>query len=267
MFYALSKLLGFLLLPSSLIVLMIASGLLLQGSEGWRRIGLRLSASGLALLVVAGLSPVANWSVLPLEERFAPAPGAKPPRDIAGIIILGGFEDGRLSAARGGLALNEAGERITEAVRIAHATPGARVVFTGGVAGMLTSSAPAGEAVRRFLLDLGIAPERILIEGASRTTWENAVLTRDLVKPRPGERWLLVTSAFHMPRSVGTFRKAGFDVTPWPVDFRTVGIEDGTRLHERLSDGLRRLDEASKEWIGLLAYWASGRSSALWPGP
>ena len=83
----------------------------------------------------------------------------------------------------------------------------------------------------------------------------------------PGKRWLLITSAYHMPRAMGAFRQAGFDVEPWPVDYRTRGTADLTRPFDKVSEGLRRVDVATREWVGLLAYWVTGRSDALFPGP
>ena len=106
-----------------------------------------------------------------------------------------------------------------------------------------------------------------MLEISSRTTDENARFTRKLVSPKPGERWLLVTSAHHMPRSVGVFRKAGFDVEPYPVDWRTRGWIDASMPFDRLSGGLACADAAVHEWVGLVAYWLAGRSDALFPGP
>jgi uncharacterized SAM-binding protein YcdF (DUF218 family) len=119
----------------------------------------------------------------------------------------------------------------------------------------------------RLLKELGVAPERILIEQQSRNTVENAVLSKQIAQPKPGERWLLVTSAYHMPRSVGVFRQAGFPVEPYPVDWRTRGFADALRPFSTIGDGLRRTDTAVREWIGLAAYWLTGRTSAFFPGP
>src|SRR5262249_32669385 len=95
----------------------------------------------------------------------------------------------------------------------------------------------------------------------------NAAFTRDLVSPKPDELWLLVTSAYHMPRAVGVFRHAGFKVEPYPVDYRTHSQKDLTRLFETVGDGIKRTDLAVKEWVGLLAYRLSGRTDELFPGP
>ena len=105
-----------------------------------------------------------------------------------------------------------------------------------------------------------------MLETRSRNTEENAVFTKELVQPKPGERWLLVTSAQHMPRAIGCFRRAGFPVEAYPVDWHT---RRALRLApmETLSGGLGRLDNAVHEWIGLVSYWLTGRTSELLPGP
>jgi uncharacterized SAM-binding protein YcdF (DUF218 family) len=106
-----------------------------------------------------------------------------------------------------------------------------------------------------------------VLEHQSRTTWENATYLHALLQPRPGERYILVTSAFHMARSVGTFRQVGFDVVPYQVDYRTKGAVALVSPFWEGPAGLARFDTAAKEWIGLLAYWLSGRSDSLWPAP
>lgn len=266
MFYALSKIAYFLVQPSSMAVLLVAAGLLLQRRRR-EKAGTRLAISGLVLLVVLGLSPLGNALVLPLEQRFAEAREPVAEDRVSGIVILGGFEDGWVSAGRGGLGLNEAAERLTESIRLARRLPDAKVIFTGGAGSVLFSTADAAGAVGEFLAAVGIPRERIVLEAKSRNTHENAVFTADIVKPQPGQRWVLVTSAYHMPRSVGIFRKAGFDELPWPVDYRTQGWGDAARPFDSIPDGFKRLDLAAKEWIGLVAYYVTGRSSELWPGP
>lgn len=267
MFYAVSKSLWFFLQPSSIIVLMLLAGLVLASRERWRRAGLRLAFAGLALLLVCGLSPLANLVILPLEERFPARHGRLPDGPVAGIILLGGYEDGRVTAGRGTLAVNEAADRLTEAALLAHRLPEARIVVSGGAGQVIRAEQAGADDVARWLAGVGIAKARIVVEGQSLTTHENALLTRALVTPKPGERWLLVTSAAHMPRSVGAFRRQGFDVIAWPADFRTRDGGDALRPFPGIPQGLRRLDDAVTEWIGLVAYRALGRTDALFPGP
>lgn len=251
--------------PSTLLVLAFAAGLVLLWHPRWLKVGRRVATAAFGALLVAGYSPLGNALILPLEERF-PRPAA-PPGGVAGIILLGGFEQGGVGIARGGLALTEAAERLTESLLLARRLPSAKVVFTGGVSDILFKGAEAGPAVQHFLVEAGIAPGRILIEGQARNTYENAVFTRELLRPKPGESWLLVTSAAHMPRAMATFRHAGFDVTAWPVDYRTAGSGDIYAPFESFLQGVERCEVALKEWAGLFIYRLLGRTDALWPAP
>jgi uncharacterized SAM-binding protein YcdF (DUF218 family) len=264
MFFYASKILLFLFRPSSFIVLLIVAGAVLAAGRRWPLLGRRLLAAGIVLLLVVALSPLGNLLVLPLEERF---PRGPLPAGVTAILVLGGFEDARVTAGRGGLAVNEAAERLTEGLQLARRLPQARLIFTGGEGHLLPEGLDVAGPIGRFFSDAGIAPERIVLEGRSRTTYENALLTHALLRPRPGDRYLLVTSAFHMPRAVGTFRAQGFDVIAWPVDYRTRDLGDGLRLFESIPAGLERVDLAFKEWAGLVAYWLSGRSQSFWPSP
>lgn len=235
--------------------------------SGRRRRAAALAIGGFVYLLGGGLSPLGNWLICPLEQRFPRPPAMEASEDIRGIIILGGGEDGRISTARGDLALNEAAERITEGARLARRMPRAKVVFSGGVGGLWPGETGGTRPVAQFFADMGIAPERIQLEARSRNTYENAVFTRDLVKPQPGERWVLVTSAYHIPRAVGAFRQAGFDIAVYPVDYRTAGTGDLVRPFDGIPDGLKRADVAVKEWMGLVAYRLMGRSTSLFPAP
>ena len=265
MFYVVSKVGWFFATPSNLLPALALLGLLVALHPRARRLGLGLAAAAAAMVLAAGLSPLANGLILPLEERFPPY--AEDGAPVAGVIVLGGAVQGDLSEARGTLQVNEAAERVVALADLARRHPQARIVFTGGGAALIQDEPSESDVLARFAATLGVARERILFENASRTTAENAGLTRRLVAPQPGERWLLVTSAWHMPRSVGTFRQAGFTVTAYPVDYRTRGARDLWKPFDSVSEGLRRLDLAAKEWIGLAGYRLTGRTDALFPAP
>jgi len=262
MFFYVSKILG-LLQPSTIILLLVAAGTAAAVS-GRKRLAKPLLVAGTLLFIVAAFSPVGYALLIPLENRIARVPLPEHP---AGIIMLGGFEDARVSNARGVLATNQAGERLSEAVVLARKLPDARLVFTGGVASLLPTGIDAAGPIGRYLEDAGIARERIVLERRSRTTYENALFTRELLQPRPSDRWVLVTSAHHMPRAVGVFRRAGFNVSPWPVDYRTRGGQDLLRLSDSIPGGLERVDLGFREWAALFIYVLSGRSSSVWPEP
>jgi uncharacterized SAM-binding protein YcdF (DUF218 family) len=269
MFFYLAKALWFVLQPSTLIALLIGYGAILIWT-GWARWGRRFVTVGALLLLLAGLSPLGNALILPLEDRFPRADLDKPPSP-TGFILLGGAEDRLVGGARHAPTLNEAGERIVEAVILAKRFPEAKIAFSGGDAGIIYKSSSEAEGAASLLTALGVPREQLILEANARDTYENAVfLKEELAKQGllgPGTRWVLITSAYHMPRAMGAFRAAGFDVGSWPVDYRTRGEADLTRPFDKVSEGLRRVDTATREWVGLLAYWLSGRSDALFPAP
>jgi uncharacterized SAM-binding protein YcdF (DUF218 family) len=261
MFFYASKLLWPLAQPSNLLILLLLVGVLALGL-GRRRLARVLLCGVAAILVPIAVLPVGQWLLTPLEDRF-PAPTALPER-VDGVIVLGGGIDLEITAARGQVTLQDSAERFTTLIELAHRYPDARLVFTGGEEWLSRVELRMAQAGRRFYQEQGLDVGRITFEGRARNTHENAVFSRDLVRPAPGERWLLVTSASHMPRAVGVFRQTGWPVLAYPVDYRTTG---GVRLWAGL-DAARRLEEfdsAIKAWLGLIAYWLSDRSSALFP--
>jgi len=131
---------------------------------------------------------------------------------------------------------------------------------------MLQGEDDASTALR-LMQALGVERERLILEGRSRNTYENALFTKELVTPAPDETWLLVTSAFHMPRSMALFRKAGFAVQPWPVDYRTSGAEGIGFFTDNPVDSLQTSTLGIREWIGLVAYWLTGRIDEPFPRP
>ncbi len=170
----------------------------------------------LALIV----TPVGYLLLWPLENRF-PQPPADMPAPY-GIIILGGALNGGMSTAHNQPVFDE-GERVVVAALLAKRYPSAKILFSGGNGSLLASSSTEADEARKLLIGLGVDPARITLEDQSRNTDENARFSAALVHPEPSQRWLLVTSAFHMPRSMGLYEKAGFNVTPYPVAFRTYG--------------------------------------------
>ena len=263
-FFVLAKVLWFLLQPSSLMLGCVIAGVALLRTR-WCGLARRLVWGGLAALLIGGLSPLGDLLIRPLEGRFprAEIDGAA----IAGIIVLGGAEDSRAAETPQLAPLNEAGERYTEAVALARRLPQARLIFTGGSGMLITTGPQEADVAGRLFEALGVAKERLALESKARDTYENAILTARLVDPKPGERWLLVTSAWHMPRAIGCFRQAGFKVEPWPVDYRAARGFDALRLQSSIPEGLRRIDFIVREYVGLVMYYATGRTSVLWPGP
>ncbi len=256
MTFLLTKLAWLVLQPSNLLVFTLAAATLF----GWRRLAMAIVAI-LALVIVL---PIGLWLTAPLEDRF-PRPAA-PTGQVTGIIVLGGAQEPHVTKSRGVVALNRYGERLIEGLALAERHPEARLVFSGW------SGRPGGrggseQLVNAAFIELMRFDEtRVVYEERSRNTWENALFTKDLVQPTPADTWLLVTSAAHIPRSIGIFRSIGFPVTPWPVDYQTA-TPFGWPRHFSVAARLTDLDFAAREWLALVFYHLRGRTDALFPAP
>jgi len=264
MFFVASKVLGFFALPSNIILALGLVGLVLMRTRR-AYAGRWLVTASIVLFAAFGLLPLGKALILPLEDRFPPWDASHGSPD--GIVVLGGAIDPAFVAARGAPDLNEAAERVTVVADLARKYPSARILYSGGSGRLMFRGGTEAEFAGALIESFGVPKSRLILEDQSRNTVENAVLSLRLASPKPGERWLLVTSGYHMPRSVGAFRKAGFAVEAYPVDYRTRGPQDLLVPFEDVASGLRRTDTAAREWIGLLAYWLTGRSAELFPGP
>ncbi|MDO8875996.1 MAG: YdcF family protein [Pseudolabrys sp.] len=263
MFFILSKTAGVLLRPSVTMMLIGLCGLLLLPTR-WRRAGLRLLVTSFVLLLVAGVSPLAGILTHALEARFPKWDASRGAPD--GVIVLGGALSPLMSRRHGEPVFGDDAGRLFAIARLARDYPQARIVYSGGDGTLLGTGGAEADYLRPLLDAFGVDPARVVLEPRSRNTAENAAFSKELIKPKPGERWLLVTSAQHMPRAVGSFRAAGFAVEAYPVAWRS---DVAYRFTPNLGIGgnLARLDSVANEWVGLLAYWLTGRTSALWPAP
>jgi uncharacterized SAM-binding protein YcdF (DUF218 family) len=263
LFFVLSKTIGIMLLPTNFLIGLGLAGALLLATR-FARLGRGLAIASAVLLAICGFSPLGYLLLYPLEQRFPPwdaAQGAP-----AGIVVLGGSIDADVSAAHGVAVVAGAADRILASAALAHRYPDARIIFTGGSPNLRSDAREADYAASLFE-SLGISSERLIMERRSRNTQENAEFSKAIAGPKAGERWLLVTSAYHMPRSVGLFRKAGFAVEAYPVDWRVGGSEDLLRFTAISLEGLDRVNVGLREWTGLTAYWATGKIGRLLPGP
>ncbi|MFN3144366.1 MAG: YdcF family protein [Paracoccaceae bacterium] len=257
LFFIASKLVWSLIRPETWIVIglfLTWVALLRKRPRGARR----LTFATLVFTLAVGGLPLGDLAIAPLETRY---PANPPLARVDGIVILGGGEDRAAARLSGQPELNEAGERYTAALALATRHPGARVLFTGGSGRLRDPSGtdyPEASLAGAFFADQGLAPERLILEGASRNTVENARLSLPLADPQPGETWVLVTSGYHMPRAVRSFERAGWpDIVPYPVDHRARDLTDG--LTWDLARKLEKLNIAVKEYIGLVVYGLTGR--------
>jgi uncharacterized SAM-binding protein YcdF (DUF218 family) len=250
-FFAASKVFWMFLSPIVVLLVLALVGASWSGDR-WRRTFRSIGIAAILILITIGMTPLGLMAAAPLENRF-PQPAADLQAPF-GIIVLGGALNGPVSKARGEIVFDE-GERMIEAA----------LVFTGG-SGSLIGESKEAPAARELLIELGVDPDRIIVEDKSRNTEENAQLTAAIVRPEPKQRWLLVTSAFHMPRAIGVFEKAGFDVVADPVAYRTLGPGNGWQWDLDPGSGFRIFETAVHEWIGLAVYRATGRIDSLFPG-
>jgi len=259
LFFIASKLFWLVARPESWIVLLLVLGIWSLHRDRVAAAG-KIFASALFLVLFIGLMPVGQLLIRPLEMRFPAAPDISAP---TGIIILGGGEDARMSAASGLPELNAAGERLILGLALAQAFPEAQLIFTGGSASLVDRRVSGADGAQALFSRFEIADSRIILEPEARNTAENATRTYEIVEDATRGPWVLVTSAFHMPRSVGSFCAAGWrDMTPYPVDYRAADFE---WLSWSFAGNLDLLNMAIKEWIGLAAYSLTGRTPALLP--
>jgi len=246
--------------PARLFPAMVVVGAVLLWTP-WRRLGRGLVTIGAVAIFAVGTLPVARWVAEPLEQRFPPfvAGSAK----VDGIVVLGaGYAF--TSDLTGMPTVEASGGRLVKLIELAGVYPTARLAYTGG--GSPALSMIEADRAARDLARVGFDVGRVVFEGRSRNTYENAVLAKEMLSPAPGERWLIVTSAIHMPRAVGSFRVAGWDVTPVPVEYL---FPPGSEFEWRF-DPVRRflwVSRVTHEWVGLIAYRLLGRSTSFFPGP
>ena len=257
LFFIVSKLLGALLRPDTWIVLALGV-IVIALAMNRRRLALWTSSVTLTILIALSIFPLDHFVLQPLERTYPAQPALE---RVDGIIVLGGGGDPRGSIYWGQIQLNESGERYTAALALARRFPEARLLFSGGSGALFDLSGQSiseADIAQRFFREQGIAPERLLVEGQSRNTAENARLSRILAAQAPGETWVLVTSAFHMPRAMRSFEAAGWSgVVPWPVDYRTAAFVDGIGWNP--AGNLRGLNTGIREQVGQLVYRLTGR--------
>ncbi|TVQ34776.1 MAG: YdcF family protein [Geminicoccaceae bacterium] len=261
--HALAKLVIALTDPLAVLGLLVL-GFVVLTAIGWRRLARASLGLAIAFYLVVGFTPLADAMLRSLEDRFPPEPIDL--AEVAGAVVLGGSTgNARLAEERGTYLLGNAAERLTAAIGLHVQDPDLPIVFSGYHGTVRARGLAEGEMTRMLLGELGFDPRDFLFEERSRNTFENAVYSFDLVGAQ-GQPWLLVTSAFHMPRSVAAFRAAGFDVVPHPVDFRALHPRDTWRGVD-LAGRFDRFRTASREFIGLVSYRALGRTDSVWPAP
>ena len=253
--FFLSKAFWFVVQPGNLILIILSAVAVLSWLRPNTNARAWLTALA-AVLILITILPIQSWIAHPLEDRF-PSP-AKLPDKIDGILVLGGIVQSGIAHETGLLTVNESAERIMVAAALAFRYPEARFVISG--------RGENHETLIEWFAAIGLDTDRVEFEPNARNTFENAEFSYRRVQPASDETWLLVTTAQHMPRAVGVFRKLGWSLVPYPVDFRAVDMGILTFWPD-FADNLVRIGDTLKEWTGLVAYYAMGRTDELFPAP
>ena len=247
----------FLTQPLAWVALLLLAGLLLTPNRP--RWAMRLNATALALLLLLGWEPLPDAALRHLEVQY---PAGRPDQDwsaYAGVIVLGGaLEPAYVWTVPQQSALNDAAERMTEVAPLLRRQPHLKLLFTGGEGELFATGLSEAERARLFFQGQGLPPDKLLLESASRTTYDNAIMSKQLPGVDATKPWLLLTSGYHMPRAMAAFQKAGWTVTAYPVDFRS-GLKTPWTQYS-MDQGVKKWRLALHEMLGLLAYRLAGRA-------
>ncbi len=263
MFFYLSKFLWFLVDPGNLLLICMIIVMILSLLRRLKLVIIFLGSVIFSLCFII-LFPLDNLLIRDLENRFTNS--KRLPAKVDGVIVLGGTVDQFISASRGKISINGSVERIFEFARLSKLYPNAKLVFTGGSGVIGKQYLKEADFIKPIFESLSINTKKIIYENNSRNTYENAVFSKKIVKPTPREKWILITSAFHMPRAVGVFRASGWNVIPFPVDYMT---EKSFKFNPSLNlrNSLNGVSLVLHEWLGLLFYWGMGYMNNLYPRP
>ena len=262
LFFWLSKLAWLLISPGSLLLLFVLLIFILLVLNK-QRIAKIVAATLSCLLLIIAFFPVGEWLLYPLESHFPTNPVL--PEKIAGIIVLSGAEHPYLSTLWQQVELGDAAERDLAFMMLARQYPEAKLIFTGGTGSLTKQEYKAADVAKELFAQQGFDIDRVMFEKDSRNTYENARYSYKLASPKVNENWILISTAWHMPRSVGIFCKINWPMIPYPVDHQT-SKGHLFRIEFGLLNNLVTLRTAIKEWLGLLAYRISGKTPELLPG-
>ena len=261
LFFWISKLIWLLVSPGSLLYLLIILSFIFFYLNKQKLLKIFFSISCIYISIIAFI-PVGEWLLYPLESRFKVNPEL--PEKVDGIIVLSGAENPLMSNLWQQVEVNGAAERDLAFMSLARKYPDVKLIFTGGSGSMINQGHKGADIAKQLFTEQGLDTSKIIFEKNSRNTYENAIYSKALVKPAEGENWLLITTSWHMPRSVGIFCQLNWHVIPYPVDHTTLK-NNLLRVNYDLSSNLNGLEIGIKEWLGLIAYRASGKTDALLP--
>ncbi|MDV7338583.1 YdcF family protein [Terasakiella sp. A23] len=263
MFFYLSKIFWWLFEPGNILFLLLTFGVVFLFLNKIR-LAKFFCGIAFAFYLIFGIVPFGAYLQTTLENRFPTV--VDYPKEIDGIIVLGGMVDVYTTDQRGGLALNGNIDRVLSLYDLGERYPDVPIIFTGGAGLMGRPDLTEASMIQPLLEKIVSNPDRLVLENVSQNTYENALYTKDIIKEKASGTWLLVTSARHMPRSVAAFRHQGVNVLAYPVDYHTSPDPHySVLLNPR--QGLGVLRASLHEWLGLLAYYLTDKTSEFFPSP
>lgn len=251
MFFLISKAIGWWLSPLNFLfgLLVIVLWLLFMGQRGMA-IARRILALCVVALLVLAIFPVGQWLAWPLEEQ---TPAFVPPPKVDGIILLGGIVADGMAGKREVITLDSDASRLFEFIYLSQKYPKAKLVFTGGSNGLIREKPKEAELIKLALEHIGFNTRRIIWEKEARNTYENVLFTKKLLKPKPQDKWVVVTSALHMPRATRAFKKMNWEIIPYPCSYvypSRLSFAPTFNMLENFSI----LHDVIHEYVGLLVY-------------
>jgi len=254
LFFWLSKFAWLVIAPDSALIIFFAAGLLCL-LKSKLRLAKTIFSLLFVLLMTIGLFPVGEWLLYPLEKKYPQNPQLE---HVNGIIVLGGAEDAIRTDLWQQPVVGNAAERIFASIHLVRKFPKARLIYTSGSSSMVEQGVKGADAAKQLYIQQGLDISKIIFERHSRNTWENAILSHKLAKPKKGETWILITTAWHMVRSVGIFHKIGWNVIPYPVDYVS-RYDKLFRLNWDFTGHLNNLKIGVREWVGIVVYRLTGK--------
>ena len=218
----------------------------------WFRAALFMLWSGLLALGILGFQIIPDALLRSLENRYA-IPSEQTIDRFEGIIVLGGATGHPdIFKIHAQVPLGDAAERMTVPVGLMRKHPKLELVFSGGEGLLLATGFTEAQLAAAFFEEQGLEASRVKLESRSRNTRENAQYVANLLGDRCKQPWLLVTSAWHMPRAAAEFTAVKCNITPFPVDFKTARTT--SIIQYSLVESLGRWQMALHEWLGLCVY-------------
>ncbi len=263
MFFYLSKIFWWLFDPGNILFLLLFLGVF-SLLVGWRKSGKLFCTLAFLFYFVVGMLPIAEYALNTLENRFPQV--TELPQDVDGIVVLGGAINVLMSDERNELSVNDNVERVLSLVHLTKAYPDVPIIYSGGPGLIGRPDLNESDMIEPLLKELVAPGNKLHFEKRSRNTHENAVFTKEMIDQIGDGKWLLVTSATHMPRSVGAYRLQGIDVIPFPVAYLTSqNFSFSLSLLPR--SGLGSFRSALHEWLGLSVYYFTGKTTEFFPAP